>query len=127
MSGLLWTSKTTEKISTELGVIGIVASPTTVGHLLKKLNYSLKCNSKKVSNGGRKLTKEEKDIQDEQFIYIAKKRSEFLKKGLPVISIDTKKKELVGNFKNPGTRYKRGSDLVNDHDFAKYALGKAFP
>ena len=127
MSGLLWTRKTTEKISAELGAIGIAASPTTVGQLLKKLNYSLKCNSKKVSNGGRKLTKEEKEIQDKQFNYIAKKRSEFLKKGLPVISIDTKKKELVGNFKNPGTRYKRDSDLVNDHDFAQYAIGKAFP
>ena len=44
-----------------------------------------------------------------------------------MISIDTKKKELIGNFKNPGTRYKRGSDLVNDHDFAQYAIGKAFP
>ncbi len=127
MSGLLWTRKTTEKISAELGEIGIAVSPTTVGQLLKKLNYSLKCNSKKVSNGGRKLTKEEKDIQDAQFNYIAKKRSEFLNQGLPVISIDTKKKELIGNFKNPGTRYKRGSDLVNDHDFAQYAIGKAFP
>ena len=127
MSGLLWTRKTTEKIAAELGEIGIAVSPTTVGQLLKKLNYSLKCNSKKVSNGGRKLTKEEKDIQNAQFNYIVKKRSEFLNQGLPVISIDTKKKELIGNFKNPGTRYKRGSDLVNDHDFAQYAIGKAFP
>lgn len=127
ISGLLWTSKTTEKISAALREIDIEASSTTVGHLLKELNYTLKCNSKKVSNGGRKLTKEEKEIQDKQFNYIAKKRSEFLKKRLPVISIDTKKKELIGNFKNPGTRYKKISDLVNDHDFAQYAIGKAFP
>jgi len=127
MTGLLWTRKTRAKIAVELKAIGIKISATTVGSILKNLNYSLKCNSKKVSNGGRKLTKEEKEIQDEQFKYIANKRSEFLKKELPVISVDTKKKELIGNFKNPGTRYKKSSDLVNDHDFAQYALGKAFP
>ncbi len=125
ISGLLWTRKTRDKISSELEVIGIKVGPTTVGSILKGLNYSLKCNSKKVSNGGRKLTKEEKKIQDEQFKYIAEKRSEFLDKGLPVISVDTKKKELIGNFKNPGTRYKKEPDLVNDHDFNKYAIGKA--
>jgi len=43
----------------------------------------------------------------------------------PAISVDTKKKELIGNFKNQGTRYKRGKDLTNDHDFLTYAIGKA--
>jgi len=127
MSGLLWTRKTREKISDELAQIGIRVGATTVGNILKKLKYSLKCNSKKVSNGDRKLTKEEKKMRDEQFKYIAKIRSEFVEKKLPVISVDTKKKELVGNFKNPGTRYKKESDLVNDHDFNNYAKGKVFP
>ena len=44
-----------------------------------------------------------------------------------MIGVDTKKKELIGNFRNPGTRYKKTADLVNDHDFAQYALGKVFP
>jgi len=73
------------------------------------------------------VTKAEKEIQDEPFNYIAKTRIAFLNNGLSVISVDTKKKELIGNFKNPGTRYKKESDLVNDPDFAQYALGKAFP
>ena len=127
ISGLLWTRKTREKIADELAEIDIKVGATSVGNILKKLNYSLKCNSKKVSNGGRKLTKEEELMRDEQFKYIAKMRSEFIEKKLPVISVDTKKKELIGNFKNPGTRYKKGSDLVNDHDFNKYAKGKVFP
>jgi len=127
ISGLLWTRKTREKISGELAEIGIRVCATTVGDILKKLNYSLKCNSKKVANGGRKLTKAEEKIRDEQFKYIAGIRSEFMGKGLPSISVDTKKKELIGNFKNPGTRYKKESDLVNDHDFIKYAKGKVFP
>ena len=105
ISGMLWTRKTREKISDELAEIDIKVGATTVGNILKKLNYSLKCNSK----------------------YIAKMRSEFIEKKLPVISVDTKKKELIGNFKNPGTRYKKESDLVNDHDFNKYAIGKVFP
>jgi transposase len=69
ISGLLWTRKTREKISEELAQIGIRVGATTVGNILKKLKYSLKCNSKKVSNGGRKLTKEEKKMRDEQFKY----------------------------------------------------------
>lgn len=127
MTGLLWTRKTRKNVSEQLAKIGIVVSPTTVGNILKDLNYSLKCNSKKVANGGRKLTKEEKKIADDQFAYIAKMRARFSRRGLPIVSIDTKKKELIGNFKNPGTRYRKEADLVNDHDFANYAVGKAIP
>ncbi len=127
MTGLLWTKKTRQKISDELCKIGIDVGPTTVGKILKDLKYSLKCNSKKVANGGRKLTKAEKQAADEQFAYIAKMRGEFAKRGAPVLSCDTKKKELIGNFKNPGTRYRKEADLVNDHDFANYAVGKVSP
>jgi len=125
MTGLLWTKKTRKKISDELAEIGIAVSPTTVGKILKDLKYSLKCNSKKVANGGRKLTKEEKKAADDQFEHIAKMRKRFFKKGLPILSCDTKKKELIGDFKNPGTRYRKDADLVNDHDFMNYAVGKA--
>jgi hypothetical protein len=127
VTGILWTKKTRKKISDELAEVGIVVSQTTVGKILKELKYSLKCNSKKVANGGRKLTKEEKKAADDQFEYIAKMRRRFSKKGLPILSCDTKKKELIGNFKNPGTRYRKEADLVNDHDFISYAVGKASP
>ncbi len=127
MSGLRWTQRTREKISDELSTVGITVGPTTVGKILKKLHFSLKCNSKKRSNGGKKLTKEEAETRDQQFNYLAKMREEFAAKGVPVMSVDTKKKELIGNFKNPGTRYKKDADLVNDHDFAQYGIGKGFP
>jgi hypothetical protein len=125
MSGLKWTRKTTKKIAAELASIDINVGKTTVGKLLRKLDFSLKSNSKKISNGGKSVTKAEQEIRDQQFNYINKKRDEFYKNYMPVISIDTKKKELIGNFKNPGTRLRREADLTNDHDFLSYALGKA--
>ncbi len=127
ISGLLWTRKTRENICDELAKSGIDVGITTVGKILKKLNYSLKSNSKKKSNGGRKLTKEEMNKRDQQFNYIEKKVKSFIIRDLPIISADGKKKELIGNFKNSGTRYKKEADLVNDHDFINYAVGKAFP
>ncbi|MCP4552034.1 MAG: ISAzo13 family transposase [Bacteroidetes bacterium] len=127
MTGLLWTRKTRDKITNELSKNGFEIGKTTVGKILKKINYSLKSNSKSVSNGGKKLSKEQKDKRNEQFHNIEKLREEFTKSGLPIISVDGKKKELIGNFKNPGTRYRNLKDIVNDHDFITYAIGKAFP
>lgn len=126
-TGLKWLRKTPEKIAEQLFLLGIEVSGKTVGKLIKELNYSLRCNSKKISNGGKKLTKEEMQERDEQFEYIKEKRKEFVKQGFPVISIDTKSKEMIGNFKNPGTRYKKESDLVFDHDFKIYGIGRAIP
>ena len=125
ISGLKWTRKTTKKVSEELASIDIIVSKTTVGKILKKLNFSLKSNSKKISNGGKSVKKEDQEKRDLQFNYINRIRKIFFNKGMPEISSDTKKKELIGNFKNPGTRYKRMADLTNDHDFLTYALGKA--
>lgn len=65
-SGLNWTRKTPEKIAEQLTLLGIEVSGKTVGKLLKELKYSLRCNSKKVSNGGKKLTKEELAERDER-------------------------------------------------------------
>lgn len=127
MTGLLWTRKTREKIADELSKEGFEIGKTTVGTILKELNYSLKSNSKKTSNGGIKISNEEREKRDVQFRYIEKIRHKFTKLGLPIISVDGKKKEMIGNFKNPGTRYKRLEDVVNDHDFIHYAIGKAFP
>jgi hypothetical protein len=127
MSGLKWTRKTTEKISAELNAAGICVGKTTVGNLLKKLNFSLKSNSKKISNGGKSISQEEQAARDSQFSYINTKRKACLRRDIPVISVDAKKKELIGNFKNAGTRYRRMADLTNDHDFNSYAQGKALP
>jgi len=127
ITGILWTRKTRDKIAKELNKAGFKIGKTAVGKLLNKMNFSLKCNSKKISNGGKKLSKEEKAIRNTQFLYINEVRENFAKDDLPIISIDGKKKELIGNFKNPGTRLKKIADLVNDHDFILYAIGKAFP
>ncbi len=125
ISGLKWTRKTTQKIADELFVLGIKVSKITVGKILRQMDYSLKTNRKTISSGGKPPTKEEKKKRNDQFEYINKMREEFRKMKKPIISADTKKKELIGNFKNQGTRYKRGADLTNDHDFLTYALGKA--
>lgn len=125
MSSLKWTRKTTEKIATELEFMSIFVSKTTVARLLRQMDFSLKSNSKKISNGGKHVSTEEQKKRNKQFKYLERKRREYEKKGDPVISVDTKKKELIGNFKNSGTRLKRQADLTNDHDYLSYALGKA--
>lgn len=125
MSDLKWTRKTTQKIAEELLKIKIKVSKTTVGNILKDLNYSLKTNIKRISNGGKLPTKEEREKRDNQFKYIKKLRKQYIEKNNPAISVDTKKKEPIGNFKNSGTRYKREADLTNDHDFLSYGIGKA--
>jgi hypothetical protein len=125
MTGLKWTRKTTSKISEQIESGGISVSPTTVGEMLKQLGFSLKSNVKKISNGGKPTTIAEQEKRDKQFEYINTWRSQSQKRNFPEISTDTKKKELIGNFKNPGTRYKRAADLTNDHDFLTYGLGKA--
>ena len=125
MSNLKWTRKTTEKIADAIDTIDIKVSKTTVGKILKNLGFSLKTNIKRISNGGKVLTKKEKENRNKQFEYISEMRHQFNKMKNPSISVDTKKKEPVGNFKNPGTRYRLGADLTNDHDFLTYAIGKA--
>jgi hypothetical protein len=125
MSGLKWTRKTTNKISKQLDSVGISVSSTTVGKILKKLSFSLKSNVKNISNGGKSMTVKEQGKRDKQFEYINKLRCQSYQENFPEISVDTKKKELIGNFKNSGTRYKRVADLTNDHDFLSYGLGKA--
>ena len=111
MSDLKWTRKTTAKISDELALIEIFVSKTTVGKILKGLNFSLKSNVKSISNGGKPITKEKMESRNIQFEYINAMLNKFSSIGKPAISVDTKKKEPIGNFRNNGTRYKRGADL----------------
>ncbi len=119
-TGVKWTRRTTRKIARELATLGIQVSPKTVARLLKDLDYSLRVNHKRVSRGSG-------PDRNEQFEYIALQRDRFTERDLPIVSSDTKTKELVGNFKNPGTAWKREPELVRDHDFRSDALGMATP
>lgn len=123
MSGLKWTRKTREKVCSELRQIGIRVSPNTVGRLLRLMGYSLRVNHKQLS----RVCKTPVHLRDAQFQHIAKLRDDARARGIPLISIDAKKKELVGRFKNPGAAWSQQACLVNDHDFASEAAGKAIP
>jgi hypothetical protein len=120
MTGLKWTRRTVRKIARELQRAGIHVKRTTVARLLRSLGYSLRVNHKK-------LTRVSPRERNHQFKYIADLREAFQHDGLPVISIDTKKKELVGQFKNPGTTWTKEPIFVNDHDFRSDALGIRVP
>ena len=122
ISGLKWTRRTTMKIAEELKNIGIQVSPNTVAKLLKEMGFSLRVNQKKNS-----VSSVSPQIRDEQFTYISKMRKEFTSRGAIVISVDTKKKEMIGCFKNEGQTWTRKPILVNDHDFRSQAEGIANP
>lgn len=102
---------------------GIHISDTKVGQLLEQMGYSRQNNQKMLQAG-----KESPD-RDKQFEQINKTAEEFLKAGNPVLSVDTKKKENLGNFKNSGTEYcpKGKPRQVLDHDFLNKELGKVSP
>lgn len=123
MSHLKWTHKTTEKIATELQAVDIDVSPKTVSRLLMKMGYSLRVNHKKLP----RVSKTSPKKRDAQFVHIAELRQDFINRGLPIISVDTKKKELVGCFKNSGVAWNKKPVEVNDHDFPSDANGKAVP
>ena len=120
MSGLKWTRRTTAKIADQLQPLGIKVSARTVAGLLKKMNFSLRVNHKKLSGSSH-------PDRDAQFACIAELREHCAAEHLPVISVDTKKKELVGVFKNAGAKWDRDPVLVNDHDFRSDADGIAVP
>ena len=92
----------------------------TVSRLLKKLEYSLKANVKQ-------LTGPPHPDRDRQFEYLQAQKEAYSEAGLPVISVDTKKKELIGDFKNAGRSWCRRAEEVNVHDFRQDALGRAVP
>ena len=124
ITGLKWTRKTTEKVSVQLKSIGIDVSSNTVCRLLKEMGYSLRVNSKKLAGVANPPDPEKRN---QQFEYIGNLREYFASQGLPTISVDTKKKELVGKFKNNGKLWQKAAIEVNDHDFPTHAVGKAVP
>lgn len=121
MSRLRWTTKSTAKLSEELTAAGHPAGPNTVARLLKEHGYSLQGNSKTLE--GR-----QHPDRDAQFRYLNDQVTEFLTAGWPVISVDTKKKELVGTYSNGGREYQpKGKPVpTNTYDFIGEA-GKAVP
>jgi hypothetical protein len=120
VTGVKWTRRTTEKIATELRALGIQVCANTVAKLLKGLDFRLRVNHKK-------LSRRSDPDRDAQFAYIAAQREAFAHHGWPIVSVDTKHKELVGEFKNPGAAWSREPILVNDHDFRSDAAGIAIP
>lgn len=120
MTGLKWTHKTTEKISQSLRSIGIEICPQTVARLLREQGFSLRVNSKQVSRVAC-------PHRDRQFRYITRLRNAFSRDDLPIVSIDTKKKELIGQFKNAGRAWSKHAIAVNDHDFRSDGKGMAVP
>lgn len=123
MTGLKWTRRTTAKVATELQSLGIEVSDRTTARLLKQMGFSLRVNHKKLA----RVCKISRRERNAQFIHITEIREQFTSVGLPVISVDTKKKELVGQFKSQGAAWNRDPVPVNDHDFRSESKGIAVP
>lgn len=123
MSPLRWTTKSIRNLADELVAKGFKIGYRKVAYLLEEMGYSLQMNQKMNQVG------EEHPDRDAQFKHINEKVKAFGDAGFPVISIDCKKKELVGNFKNAGAEYapKKHPVEVLDHDFPLPELGKAAP
>jgi hypothetical protein len=122
-SPLRWTCKSTHALSAELfSGHGIRISDKTVAKLLREHGYSLQAPNKSVEG------KQHPD-RNTQFEHINAKAQDCVERGIPVISVDTKKKELVGNFKNGGSEWQPtgAPELVDVHDFLSDAVGKAIP
>ena len=122
-SPLVYTTKSTRKIKQALNEKEYEIGHNVVADILEELGYSLQLNQKMLQIG------EEHPDRDKQFGYINNKAKLFLMSGDPVISIDAKKKELVGNFKNNGRTYNKSKNptKVLDHDFPLKELGKVIP
>lgn len=121
-SPLRWTCKSTRQLSQELERKGHAISNVTVADLLHRLDYSLQANAKTLEGASH-------PDRDAQFQYINSRVKEFLRRRQPVISVDTKKKELVGNFKNGGKEWqpKGAPEKVEIHDFASPEFPKVIP
>jgi len=122
MSPLQWTCKSTRQLAEELSKEGHTISHPVVANMLHELGYSLQANFKSIDGYSH-------PDRDEQFQYINSLVKDYLKKKLPVISVDTKKKELIGQYKNNGKQWKpKGKpEKVKVHDFLDKELGKAIP
>jgi hypothetical protein len=122
MQVLLWTSKSVRRLAVELRGLGFDVHFTTVAHVLRSLGYSLQANRKSLEGT-------QHPDRDRQFRVINERVGAAIAAGEPAISIDTKKKELVGEFANAGREWRAKGDpiKVSTHDFPSQAVGKAIP
>jgi transposase len=122
MSYLLWTNKSTRTLAEELERQGYAISHETVARCLRELGYSLQANVKTIEGT-------QNPDRDAQFRYLNDQVRRFVRRHDPVVSVDTKKKELVGFFENRGRRWQRAGrpEAVYVHDFPAQGVGKAIP
>jgi len=122
MCPLRWTSKSTGNLADALGNLGHQVSPDTVGRLLVGMEYSLQATAKQREG-------DQHPDRDAQFVYLSERVGDHLRAGEPVISVDTKKKEVVGQLANKGREYqpKGQPERVDVHDFPDPAVGRAIP
>jgi hypothetical protein len=122
MSYLLWTNKSTRTLAEELTRHGHEVSHVTVARCLREMGYSLQANIKTIEGTAH-------PDRDQQFRYLNDQVRRFLRTRDPVVSVDTKKKELVGTFDNRGRRWQKSGqpDPVFVHDFPGTGIGKAIP
>ena len=120
MTGRKWARKTTRTLSAELEARSLSICPNTVGSLLRDMEYSLRVNRKSIAETRHA-------DRDPQFRYLTAVKHDFLLRGHPVISVDSKKRELIGAFKNAGSTWRREADDVLVHDFPSLADGVALP
>jgi Rhodopirellula transposase DDE domain len=120
MTGLKWTRKTLRALERALRRAGFQVGFVTIGRLLRQLHYAIRVNRKR-------LTREEHPERDRQMRYLKRVRRRFMKAGQPVISVDTKKRELIGNFRQAGGTWRRAALPVLEYDYPSHAVGVAIP
>ncbi len=125
VSGCKWTRKTTAKIAQQLKRTGIRVSAKTVGRLLKQMNFSLRLNLKCLESGQSKPPAPRQ--RDLQFRYIRSQIRCYKANTMPVISVDTKSRELMGPFHQAGRKWSQEPVQVLDHDFPSDSKGTAIP
>ena len=107
-------------VCAELAEAGLDLSPSTLSRLLEEQGFRLRVNAKRYAGPPH-------PDRERQFEYLEEQKEEFFQADHPVVSVDAKKKELIGNFAQAGRAWGRAAERVNDHDFAKDALGRAVP
>ena len=118
ITGLKWTHRSLHSLSKALRRRGIKLAENTIARLLRQRDFSLRTNRKR-------LAATHDPQRERQFRSLTRMRRLYLARGLPVISVDTKKKEWVGNLKNRGRCWRRQPRDVLDHDFPSWAIGRA--
>lgn len=120
MTAEKWVRSTLRQLSGALSQAGFDVGYVTVGRLLKHLGFSLRSNRKESTGPAH-------PDRDRQFRYLGRVKNCFMAAGHPIISVDAKKKELIGNFKNAGRTWCREVEAVNVHDFLEDAVGRVTP